>query len=345
MSTVKAQRPNILWYCTDQQRFDTVGGLGNPHIHTPCLDAWMQQAMAFTHAVCQAPICTPSRASFLTGMYPSAIGVNGNGIECFPREHESRLVTHALARQGYDCGLVGKLHLSGAARGREPRVADGYDVVRYSHSSKMPEGHDYADWLRDQGHDPAQLMIPQRAQAYRQGAAKKSSAGVYVPTPDQDNIPPHLHQTHWCTEQAIEFFKRERRPDQPWLLSVNPFDPHPPFDAPWEYFRRYDPAQLPGAHYDDGDLAHQLRLRDAGIDFQADPKPPPERDHKLVQASYFAMIEQIDHEFGRLLDYLKSSGQFDDTIVIFTSDHGEALCDHGLVAKGCRFFEGMVLSR
>ena len=117
---------------------------------------------------------------------------------------------------------------------------------------------------------------------------------------------------------------------------------HPPFDAPWEYYRRYDPETLPGPHFQESDIAFQSKLTDAGIDFQSQAKPPPEWDDKRMQASYYAMIEQLDYEFGRTLDYLDAEGLREDTIIIFTSDHGEALGDHGLAFKGCRFYEGSV---
>lgn len=340
-----SERPNILWYCTDQQRFDTIHTLGNSHIRTPSLDAFMRDAVTFTHTYCQSPICTPSRASFLTGMYPSAVRVNGNGIPGFPDSYEDRLVTHRLAAEGYDCGLAGKLHLATAADGVEPRVADGYDYFQYSHDHRGPNkpGHDYAAWIRDQGEDPATyLSDPISAAAYKNNARRKKDSGIQSPTAGQDNVPPHLHQTFWCTEKAIEFIGKKRPDDQPWLMSVNPFDPHPPFDPPWEYFRRYDPASLPGAHFETGDLAHQQMLTDAGIDFQSTPKHPDEWDHCTMQAAYYAMIEQLDHEFGRLLDFLDATGRRDNTIIIFTSDHGEALGDHGLTMKGCRFYEGSV---
>lgn len=344
MSENSTTRPNILWYCSDQQRFDTIAALGNPHINTPQLDQFLQEGVAFTHAFCQSPICTPSRAGFLTGMYPSVMGVNGNGYAEFPAAFANRLITHRLADAGYDCGLVGKLHLASAAGGQEQRVADGYRAVQYSHSHKGPQdyGHDYAEWLRRQGANPDELMADQSPGTYHQGAEKKDFGGVFVPTAEEDTIPPHLHQTRWCTEKSIEFIEKNRRADQPWLLSINPFDPHAPFDAPWEYFRRYDPATLPGAHFVESDLGHQQKLVDAGVDFQSKPKHPDEWQHKLMQASYYAMIEQIDHEFGRLLDYLEATGQRENTIVIFMSDHGEMLGDHGLILKGCRLYEGLV---
>ena len=125
-------------------------------------------------------------------------------------------------------------------------------------------------------------------------------------------------------------------------MSVNPFDPHPPFDAPLEYYQRYDPEKMPGSHFVDSDLAHQQRLADAGIDFQSVPVHPEQLQVKHLQASYYAMIEQLDHEFGRLIEFLDASGQRDNTLVIFCSDHGESLGDHGMLLKGCRFFEGLV---
>lgn len=338
------KRPNILWYCSDQQRFDTIGVLNNPHINTPRLDEFMRSGVAFTQAFCQSPICTPSRASFLTGMYPSAVSVNGNGYGEFPASQAKRLITHQLADAGYDCGLVGKLHLASASDGQENRVDDGYRYFQYSHSHKGPNdfGHDYAEWLREEGADPESLLHDASPGTYLDGADRKGFGGVFEPTAEQDNVPPYLHQSHWCTEKSIEFIRKNRRVDQPWLLSVNPFDPHAPFDPPWEYYRRYDPNSMPGAHFEESDLAHQRKLLDAGVDFQSKPRHAEDWDHRRVQAAYYAMIEQIDHEFGRLLDYLEESGERENTIVIFCSDHGEMLGDHGLMLKGCRLYEGLV---
>lgn len=321
--------PNILWYCSDQQRFDTIGALGNPHVHTPNLDRFVAEGVAFTHAYCQSPICTPSRASFLTGRYPSTVGVNGNGNASFPPDET--LVTRRLADRGYDCGLVGKLHLAAAYNGRESRVDDGYRFFQYSHAPRddWTRGHDYANWLRGRGEDAARLL-----------ALRSEPHDVLEPTPDRDNVSPHLHQTTWCTEQAIGFVSD--RQDRPWMLSVNPYDPHPPYNPPWEYYKRFDVAALPGPRFRESDLTHQARL--AGADFQTAPMRPDDLDGaggRKAQTLYYAMIEQIDEQFGRILDALDRTGQREKTVVIFTSDHGEALGDHGLAHKGCRFFDGL----
>ena len=106
-------RPNILWICTDQQRWDTIGALGNPYVRTPNLDKLCREGVAFDHAFCQSPICTPSRSSFLTGYYPSTVRGSCNNNDEWAENAE--LITKTLRdRTQYDCGLVGKLPFSWA---------------------------------------------------------------------------------------------------------------------------------------------------------------------------------------------------------------------------------------
>ncbi len=322
------QRPNILWICTDQQRYDTIGALGYAHVDTPHVDQLVAEGVAFTHAYCQSPICTPSRGSFLTGMYPSAIHVTGNGNDAFP-DHPP-LVSKLLADAGYDCGLIGKLHLASAYRRIEPRVDDGYRYWEYSHAPRddWPVGHGYADWVREQGSALGEL------------------------TDDPQGVPAELHQTTWCAEKTIEFMRQERQ--GPWLACVNIYDPHPPFNPPQRYRDLFDPAAMPGPLFRDSDVAQQQAL--ASVDFQSQVRQPhaldigdplsPERgraaDARVLQAAYCAMIKLIDDAVGRMMAALEETGQRDNTVVIFTSDHGEMLGDHGLIQKGCRFYEGLV---
>jgi arylsulfatase A-like enzyme len=308
-------RPNILWICTDQQRFDTIGALGNPHIHTPNLDKLVAEGVAFTRAYCQSPICTPSRASFLTGRYASTVHGSMNGNEGW--DEAAPLLPKLLKDVGYDCGLAGKFHLAGAATRIEPRPQDdGYRVFAWSHdpNDRWPVGHAYADWVRGQGYDLGELHR------------------------SPDGIPAHLHQTTWCADQAINFMQAPH--SGPWLMSVNIFDPHAPFNPPQEYLARYDPATLPGPYFRESDLAAQGLLH--GVDFQNPARHPNEFDAKEIQAAYYAMIELIDENVGRMLAALEASGQRENTLVIFMSDHGETLGDHGLLLKGNRFYEGLV---
>lgn len=307
-------KPNILWICTDQQRYDTISCLGNRHIRTPNIDRLAASGLAFTHAHCQSPICTPSRASFLTGMYPSSVHGCMNGNDYWA--DAAPLVTKLLADAGYDCGLAGKLHLAGAYGRIEPRGDDGYRVFKWSHDPRdqWPEGHAYKDWLAERGHDLGEMMQ------------------------DPASIPPELHQTSWAATEAIAFMNEER--DGPWLMSVNVFDPHSPFDPPQPYLDRYRAEDMPGPLFRESDLANQKRLE--GVDFQNAGRTPAEMEAHDKQARYYAMIELIDHNVGRMLEALEASGQRENTFVIFTSDHGEMLGDHGLILKGCRFYEGLV---
>lgn len=336
------RRPNILWYCSDQQRWDTVAALGQTHIATPTLDALCAGGVAFSRAYTQSPICTPARTSFLTGRYPASHHVYRNGNAWFP-DHET-LVTRLFADAGYDCGLVGKLHLT-AAKHYERRPDDGYRVFHWSHHPHpdFTRGHDYENWLRHEKKvDPVALYAPHNAFC---------APGVSA----------EYHQTTWVSEMAIRFISEQR--NGPWLLSLNPFDPHAPFDAPPEYLARVDPEALPMPLFRDGDIERQRDF--LAIDQQTkvavDPRrrvkaarvietehdlvasaPPREYDALEVKANYYAMIMLIDDQLRRIIEALRDTGQLENTIIVYMSDHGELLGDHGLILKGCRFFDGLV---
>ncbi|MDF2959537.1 MAG: sulfatase-like hydrolase/transferase [Paenibacillus sp.] len=317
------EKPNILWICVDQQRFDTIGCLNNPYIYTPNLDRLSREGVAFTRTYCQNPVCTPSRASFLTGLYPSYTHVTRNGNESFP-DHV-KLVTSRLADVGYDCGLVGKLHIASAWKGEEQRTDDGYRVFHYSHSPNQGagNGNQYISWLNDNGISPDELFL-------RNG---KGEYSAYRP-----DAPAEWRQTKWCADRAIEFMTEERT--GPWLLSINFYDPHPPFDAPAELTERYLAGPLPEPKFREADLELQHKLKD--VYHQTDqPHRPDSSDTRMI-ASYYGMIELVDEQVGRLLDTLETIGQRENTLIVFMSDHGEMLGDHGLSHKGCRFYDGAV---
>ena len=124
------------------------------------------------------------------------------------------------------------------------------------------------------------------------------------------------------------------------MLNVNIYDPHPPFIPPKSYADQFSAEEMPGPHFKESDLDAQAKL--AQCDFQDEIRTPEEHNAKLAQARYYAMIAQIDDQFGRILNILDQTDQRENTVIIFTSDHGESLGDHGLMYKGCRFYEGLV---
>lgn len=337
------KRPNVLWICTDQQRWDTLSCLGYPGACTPNIDTIAERGVAFTRAYCQSPICTPSRASFLTGLYPISHQVHRNGNKGFP-DHLP-LLPKMMNDAGYHTGLIGKLHLSRAQGIVEKRPDDGYVEFFWSQhpDPDWDNGHDYQDWLAKKGVDPQKLFADQKG-AIRSG------------------VPTEHHQTTWAGERAKDFIHRNNGKD--WLLSINLFDPHPPFDPPHEYLTKFDSEDMPRPVFAPRDIKHHEKLK-GRVDQQAraafDPshldddsdylettcegahdRPPDRVNTQKLRASYHAMIALIDDMVGDLLETLAETGQLDDTLIIFMSDHGEMLGDHGLLYKGCRFYEGLV---
>ena len=324
------KRPNILWICSDQQRWDTLGCYGNAFVETPNLDRLAREGVLFENAFCQSPICTPSRASFLTGRYPRTTRCRQNGQEI---PADERLLPRILADVGYRCGLAGKLHLSpcnpSVCPEMERRIDDGYEVFHWSHHSGPGwETNAYHQWLKGRG------------MTYTERPHPESQHVTFGPEAED-------HQSTWCAQMAIDFMEASAGTDRPWLFSVNFFDPHHPFDAPEALLERYADRleNIPLPAYTEGEL---------------DSKPPwqrreheeayggypfgqmSERDHRLVRASCFAMCDLIDQQVGRMLETLERTGQLEDTLVVYMSDHGEMLGDHGIYLKGAHFYEPAV---
>lgn len=319
-----SKRPNILWFTSDQQRWDTIHALGNEMIDTPNLDRLVQRGMAFTNTYCQNPICTPSRSSFMTGRYPSAINANINGAVNTPEHCE--LISKRLADTGYYCGLVGKLHIASAWDDFEPRMDDGFDYFKYHLASGhfLNSDHNpYKEWLQAQGVDWHDIFMIDDKHDYH----------WY-----REDAPIELRQTAWLAQEAVDFMKEHKEDEQPWMLCVNCFDPHPPYDAPKSLVDKYLERDLPMPVYSDEDVEADKKLK--GFFFQSAVHAPDEKMRRNI-ASYYGMVEIIDHHLGKILDALEELQLADNTIVIYNSDHGEMLGDHGLTHKGCRFYEGI----
>ena len=331
-----SRRPNILWICTDQQRRDTLGCCGNPFTRTPNIDALAASGARMDRMYSQSPVCAPARASFLTGRYPRTCGVRQNGQDIPGTE---LLLPRIFASDGYVCGLSGKLHISACHPSVSPeverRIDDGYSFFSWSHHPAAAgagnwSGNAYTRWLNEQGTDFRTEPFPD-CRFVRLG------------------MPPELSQTTWCFNEAMRFIG-EQDPEQPWLFSLNCYDPHHPFDPPAEYLERYRPIldRIPLPDYIPGELDEKSVFQ--RHDHEGAYNTPghlswdsmTETDHRWIRAAYWAMIDQIDDNVGRIVRYLKEIGQYENTILIFTSDHGESLGDHGIYLKGPYCYENAV---
>ena len=340
-----ADKPmNIVWFCTDQQRWDTIHALGNPYIKTPNIDKFIEEGVAFTRAYTQAPICSPSRSCFLTGRYPRTTKTMANGNEFYSKDE--KLVTRLLADEGYTCGLSGKLHLTSAQGKMETRTDDGYTYMQWSEhpNNDWPKGvNAYQNWLEEKGVKWEDIY-----------GGEYPSMSQWPPVRNPNftgktvGVPAEYHQTTWCVEKAIEFMEEARKKGGPWLISLNPYDPHPPLDPPQAYKDRLKIEDMPLPLWEDGELdnkpPHQQKdFYQGGQDGQAEPFPSlTDMDKRERFRDYYAEIELVDDQFGRLLKYLDDIGERENTLVIFMSDHGEMNGDHGLYWKGAYFYEALV---
>ena len=318
---------NILFMCTDQQRYDALGCYGNEHIQTPAIDQLAAEGVLFEQCYVQNPVCAPSRASLLTGRYVHTHGLYANGV-ALP-EHE-QLFTRTLADAGYDCGLIGKLHLAACFGGRtEPRFDDGFRYFAWAHDP-------YPGSVENQYHRWLEARFPDLS-----AAAWDTSQQAF------DRLPVEAHYSHWVVDRAIEFLRDARDPAKPFCLFVNFFDPHHPFSAPKEYMERYDPATLPRPIGRPDELASKppVQTEASNRSYAGHARGFAEYDSdglRAIIAAYYAMVTLIDDETGRVLETLDRLGLRDDTLVVFTSDHGEMLGDHHLLLKGPMMYEGAV---
>ena len=231
------KQPNILWICTDRQRWDTLGCFGNRFVTTPHLNALAQSGTAFARAFSQCPICSPSRASFLTGRYPRTTRLNRNGQQI---PADEKLISRLLADAGYSCGFDGKMHLAPGqpplAIGSERRRDDGFAVFDWSlHPPDIPSA--YTAWLTEHG-----------IQHHREPAA----GSPYI----EFGMPAETSNPGWTAQRAIDFARANAQAERPWFFYCSIEAPHNPFDPPREflepYLKRLDEIPLP--RYTPGEL-------------------------------------------------------------------------------------------
>ena len=320
-------RPNIIFLMTDQLRWDCLGYAGHPDVKTPYLDTLASTGVSFDRAYSACPSCIASRAAIHTGMMQSHHGRVGyqDGI---PWNYEHTLAGE-LSRAGYYTQCVGKMHvhpLRNYLGFHHVELHDGY--LGYSRQADIPYSQsqlvadDYFYWLKNE------LGI----------SADVTDTGIecnsYVARPWMHEE--SYHPTNWVTERSIDFLRR-RDPDKPFFLMASYLRPHPPFDAPRHYFDLYRDKELRPPYVGSWESDEALR-RDGRI-YDSKTGPIDTELIRQAQAGYYACITHLDHQIGRLILALKEQGLYDNSVILFTSDHGEELCDHHMFRKA-RPYEG-----
>ena len=318
-------RPNILVFMTDHQRADTV--LPEHPAVTPNLDAFSRRSVTFTNAFCPSPHCCPSRATFATGLYPSRHGVWNNicNDQALSRGLKKgvRLWSQDLAEAGYDLLWSGKWHVSVEEtpkdRGWTELFVSGHKPQEHS------VGWDYYEKL---------ARAPEPAQR-GEGQILRPGYGTYTlyGTAEQGNS----HDERAVAE-ALKALPDAAAKGKPWVMYVGAVGPHDPYRVPRKFIDLYDikDVPLPPSYFDDLSDKPRIykRMRETRFGQLT------EREVREAIRHFWAYCSYLDDLFGKLLAALDKTGQADNTLVLYCSDHGDYCGDHGLFAKGVPCFRG-----
>lgn len=311
-------RPNVVLVTTDQHRASAAGYADDEPVLTPNLDRLAGEGTSFDRAYANCPLCAPSRASIQTGRYPSEAGVRDNGDRL---DDNAATLGEVFSAAGYRTGFVGKWHLSGGP--------ENYGTG----------GGDFSEHVRSRGYDRA--VVPEAAHAYfdvdHLVDGERVETSGYAPTVQ--------------TDHALEFLRESG--DAPACLVVSYGPPHNPYEqVPAEFRERYDPEEvplrpnvepiLPYASDHPEPVPLWAPPASVGVDrVDLDVSEKTYIDPREGLADYYAQISAVDHEIGRLLDGLDKFGMTDDTLVVYTADHGDQLWSQGHTQKGVPYEESI----
>lgn len=297
-------QPNILFLFSDEHSFRFMGHIpeqqgGEPDVQTPNLDRLARQGTVFTDTYCQMPLCTPSRISMLTGLEAKDAGAWGNSSILRP---ELNTIPRTLQENGYETCLVGKMHLGGRRQ-----------FAGFRHRP-------YGDLTGDTGHqwEP----VPEPAMGMR--SRTKDAVG-------RTGIPESLMQERVITQESLSFLREHtsRNPDQPWFLCASFSRPHFPLTAPRRWIDRYPPDRITRPKVDAGGDAHDhpmsVKMREG---FRTDEIEGPEMMN--ARSAYFACVSYLDEIIGDMLLQLEANGFLENTIIVYSTDHGELAGEHGM---------------
>jgi arylsulfatase A-like enzyme len=363
--------PNILLITSDQQHYDTLGVL-NPRLRTPALDRLCREGTRFDRAYCPNPTCTPTRASIITGLYPSQHGAWSLGTKLF---EDVPVVGDLFRAAGYATTLVGKAHFQPLASrpGMEslecqPTLRDldfwrtfhgpwyGFEHIEVArnHANESHAGQHYALWMEEKGlrnwRDYFQPWPPVPAPGDKRRHYWDVGCRSWA-------LPEAYHYSRWTAERSVAAVEDAVRRGKPFFLWSSFHDPHPPYLAPEPWASMYKPEDMvlgtltPGEH--DRNPRHFRMTQEEDPAFQElyfeDHAIHGGHSHlfdavemKKNVAVYYGMISLMDQQIGRLLEAVDRLGLARDTLVVFASDHGHFLGQHGLIAKAIHHYEDLL---
>lgn len=343
---------NILFLMADQLRFDYLGCAGHPFLRTPNIDALAARGVRFTSAFAQAAVCGPSRMSFYTGRYVQSHGATYNN---YPLRPDELTLGDCLAPLGLRTAVAGKTHMKAddttiRRMGLDPATGRGRIIAEcgfepfdrddglHRLAPYVPDVQ-YETWLRERGYRGTNLWHEIANSVQRDDGADPSgwlmrNAGFAARVAEADS------ETAYMTRRAMDFIAGAG--EQPWCLHLSWIKPHWPYVAPAPYHALYGRDHvLPGNRGEGTGPAHPVldafRQHPESIEFRRDIC----RD--TVIPTYMGLIAQIDDHLGRLMEFLDRTGRLKDTLIVFTSDHGDYLGDHGLGEKELFFEEALKL--
>ena len=342
-----SKQPNVLFLFTDQQRADTMACYGNDDIQTPNLDALASRSFVFDNAYVSQPVCTPSRATILTGLYPHTSGCTVNNV---PLPPATRTIAE-LVPDEYRTGYFGKWHLGDELRPQHGfnewvSIEDLYHPY-YSDTTDLGTFSDYHYYLISQGYEPDVEGRETLVKEYGEEDARTRfpDEQPVFSRPYAAQMPERDTKASYLGRSVERFIRESEQDDRPFMLYVNFFEPHPPFIGPLDDLHPRDklntgPAFLrpPGVN---ASALHRMMAdsyRDAteeGVNLST------EDGWREIRARYFGLVTLVDRAVGGIMQALEESGQADDTIIAYTSEHGDMMGDHAILHKTMMYEEAM----
>lgn len=300
------KKQNVLIVLADQQRYDTIAAAGFGHMITPNLDRFANEGCVFTHAHTHNPVCMPARHDLLVGQPASNHGYFSNAGKQSIKDYGTPTVARVFSENGYRTASIGKMHF------RPVRAHHGYnEMYTMEEIVKCRQDDDFAMHLKENGQGDVQNIHGVRPLAYM--------------TPQKALVEEQNYETNWVKDTTINWL--DRNGDQPFFLFVGYIKPHPPWDVLEKYQGMYKDAPIPPA------IARSRCFpASVGVDPLYGDLDTAEQTRKNQEA-YYTAVSMVDESFGEIIEHLRETGQLDNTLVIYTSDHGEMLGDKGYYAK------------